>query len=33
MPEYIHYYNTNRPHQGLDWLTPVQKLHKVIPRS
>ena len=33
IPDYIRYYNTDRPHQGLDWLTPVEKLHEVIPRS
>lgn len=26
IPEYLHYYNHNRPHQGLDWLTPAEKL-------
>jgi transposase InsO family protein len=33
IPDYINYYNTERPHQGLDWLTPVQKLREVVPRS
>jgi transposase InsO family protein len=28
IPEYVHYYNTERPHMGIDWLTPVQKLQK-----
>ena len=28
IPEYIRYYNTERPHMGLDWLTPVEKLEK-----
>jgi transposase InsO family protein len=31
IPDYIKYYNTARPHQGLDWLTPAEKLAKVIP--
>ncbi|MBP9813294.1 integrase core domain-containing protein, partial [Candidatus Saccharibacteria bacterium] len=26
IPDYIHYYNHERPHQGIDWLTPVEKL-------
>jgi len=26
IPDYIRYYNTDRPHMGIDWLTPVQKL-------
>lgn len=28
IPEYLHYYNNDRPHMGIDWLTPVQKLQK-----
>lgn len=28
IPEYIRYYNHDRPHMGLDWLTPVQQLQK-----
>jgi len=32
IPEYLHYYNHDRPHQGLDWLTPAEKLAEVIPR-
>lgn len=31
IPDYINYYNTGRPHQGLGWLTPQEKLAKVIP--
>lgn len=31
IPDYIYYYNTSRPHMGLDWLTPAEKLAKVIP--
>ena len=26
IPEYLQYYNHERPHQGLDWLTPAEKL-------
>lgn len=26
VPEYVRYYNQERPHQGLDWLTPAEKL-------
>jgi len=32
LPEYLHYYNHDRPHMGLDWLTPAEKLGKVFPR-
>lgn len=32
IPEYLHYYNHERPHQGLDWLTPAEKLAEVVPR-
>lgn len=32
IPEYLHYYNHDRPHQGLDWLTPAEKLAEMIPR-
>lgn len=28
LPDYLHYYNHERPHMGIDWLTPVQKLQK-----
>lgn len=31
IPEYLHYYNHERPHMGIDWLTPVEKLAEVIP--
>ncbi|MCA9329370.1 integrase core domain-containing protein [Candidatus Saccharibacteria bacterium] len=30
IPEYSHYYNHERPHQGLDWLTPAEKLAQSI---
>jgi transposase InsO family protein len=30
IPEYLRYYNTERPHMGIDWLTPVQKLEQVL---
>lgn len=33
IPDYIHYYNTDRPHMGISWLTPTEKLGEVIPRS
>jgi transposase InsO family protein len=33
VPDYIHYYNTDRPHMGINWLTPTEKLDEVIPRS
>lgn len=26
IPDYVRYYNHNRPHQGIGWLTPVEKL-------
>lgn len=26
IPDYVRYYNHERPHQGLNWLTPVEKL-------
>lgn len=32
IPEYIHYYNHERLHSSLDWLTPAEKLREVIPR-
>lgn len=28
IPEYLHYYNHERPHMGINWLTPVEKLEK-----
>lgn len=28
IPDYVRYYNNDRPHMGIDWLTPVQKLQK-----
>lgn len=28
IPEYLHYYNYERPHQGLDWLTPAERLEQ-----
>lgn len=31
VPTYLHYYNTERPHMGLGWLTPAEKLAKVVP--
>lgn len=32
IPDYVRYYNFNRPHMGLDWLTPAEKLGEVVPR-
>ena len=32
LPAYLQYYNTERPHMGLDWLTPAEKLAQVITR-
>lgn len=32
LPEYLHYYNHERPHMSLDWLTPAEKLAQVVPR-
>lgn len=32
LPDYLHYYNFERPHIGIDWLTPGEKLDKVVPR-
>lgn len=32
LPEYLRYYNHERPHMGLSWLTPAEKLEQVIPR-
>lgn len=31
IPQYIHYYNTERPHMGISWLTPAEKLAAVVP--
>lgn len=31
IPEYIRYYNTERPHMGIGWLTPGEKLAQVVP--
>ena len=31
VPDYLHYYNTERPHMGLGWLTPAEKLATVVP--
>ena len=31
IPSYLNYYNTERPHMGIDWLTPAEKLAKVVP--
>lgn len=31
IPEYLHYYNNERPHMGIDWLTPAEKLAQVVP--
>lgn len=28
IPEYLRYYNTERPHMGIDWQTPAQILAK-----
>jgi len=32
IPAYIRYYNHERPHMGLSWLTPAEKLQQVVPR-
>lgn len=32
LPEYLRYYNQERPHMGIGWLTPAEKLAKVVPR-
>lgn len=29
LPDYVRYYNYERPHQGIDWLTPVEKLAQI----
>jgi transposase InsO family protein len=31
VPDYLRYYNNERPHMGLKWLTPAEQLAKVIP--
>jgi len=31
LPDYLHYYNHERPHMGIGWLTPAEKLTKVVP--
>lgn len=31
IPKYLDYYNHERPHMGIDWLTPAEKLAKVVP--
>lgn len=28
IPDYIYYYNNDRPHMGIGWLTPAEKLQK-----
>lgn len=32
IPQYVHYYNTERPHMGIHWQTPAEKLAQVVPR-
>lgn len=32
IPEYLRYYNTERPHMGINWRTPNEKVAEVIPR-
>lgn len=32
IPAYLRYYNTERPHMGLQWQTPEERLVQVIPR-
>jgi transposase InsO family protein len=32
LPDYLRYYNTERPHMGLKWQTPEERLVQVIPR-
>jgi transposase InsO family protein len=32
IPDYLRYYNNERPHMGLSWLTPAEKLQQVVPR-
>ena len=31
IPDYLRYYNQERPHMGIGWLTPAEKLAKVVP--
>ncbi|MGH7156998.1 MAG: integrase core domain-containing protein, partial [Candidatus Saccharimonadales bacterium] len=31
VPEYLSYYNNQRQHMGLNWLTPEEKLTKTVP--
>ena len=33
IPEYLRYYNHQRLHMGINYLTPVEKLNQVFPRS
>lgn len=33
IPEYLRYYNTERPHMGIDYLTPLEKVKELFPRS
>lgn len=32
IPDYLRYYNCERPHMGLQWLTPAEKLEQTVPR-
>jgi len=31
IPKYLDYYNNQRPHMGIGWLTPAEKLEQVVP--
>jgi transposase InsO family protein len=33
IPDYLHYYNTERLHMGLNYKTPVEKIAELFPRS
>lgn len=33
LPDYLRYYNTERMHMGIDFLTPAEKINQLLPRS
>jgi transposase InsO family protein len=33
LQEYLKYYNKQRPHMGINYLTPMEKIHQLFPRS
>ena len=33
LPKYLRYYNTERMHMGIEYMTPVEKISRLFPRS